>query len=304
MTTRAHSITVGIANAWDSYYASAVFSGIVGDPAHQARGGYHISIQDQSVSNYSVVRPDDKAPPGTWERDLAAAIDMSMSPTDMATCSWRLWHVWNDTTDPRRIFINGFNGYFNDPPNPAKRYDFVTQGISNTTSDHKWHVHLEIRRRYVSDQLAANAIMSILRGETKQQYLDSLVQGGAIGMYAEKGMGTGGTPISHDTMYAQAQFAYLRPESLTDTAHPLTIDGKFGGNTAYWNSLILTGGAGDKITGQDFAILARLVSDKQITDKLAVLPPVTLPEEVDLLIPASVIEVPASTIRVGVNPVT
>jgi hypothetical protein len=303
MTTTAHPITVGLASAWESYYSSAVFSGIVGDPAHQISGGYHISIQDQSSTNYSVIRPDDKAPPGTWPRYLAAAIDMSMSPADMALCSTRLWGVWNDPSDPRRAFINGFNGWFNDGGS-AKRYDFVTQKSSTTTSDHKWHVHLEIRRRYVTSDEAAKAIESILRGDTKQQFIDGLIGIGVLGMYAEKGMGINGSPISHDTMYAQAQLAFLAPHALTDAEHPLTIDGKFGGNTAWWNSIILTGGLGEKIIGSDFAKLAMMVSDKQINDKLATLPPpVNLPDQVELVIPSTRIDIPATTIMVDVNPV-
>lgn len=171
MATLAHEVTWDIVHAWESYYPSAVCSGIVGDPAHQQSGGYHISIMDQSSNNYSVTRPDDKAPPGTWPKNLAAGIDMSMNPTDMKTCSDRLWWAWNDQTDPRRVYLNGFNGYFNEGGD-AKRYDFVSQSSSTTTDDHKWHVHKEIRRKYVTDWKAAEAIKSILRGDTKQQYIE------------------------------------------------------------------------------------------------------------------------------------
>lgn len=171
MATNAHDETRYIADQWETFYASAVLSGIVGDAAHQKNGGYHISIEDQSSSNYSVTRPDDKAPPGTWPRNLAAAIDMSMSSTDMKTCSDRLWAVWNDrANDPRAAYVNGFNGWFNDG-GPAKRYDYYSGEVSDTTSDHKWHVHLEIRRKYVTDRTASNAIISILRGDSKEDYL-------------------------------------------------------------------------------------------------------------------------------------
>lgn len=176
MTTLAHSEMWYVAREWEKLYASAVLSGIVGNLVHQVNGGYHISIEDNSSTNHSVTRPDDKAPPGDWPRNLAAAIDMSMNPTDMATCSSRLWNIWNDKTDPRRIYLNGFNGWFNDG-GPAKRYDYVSQGISTSTSDHKWHVHKERRRRWVTWRIASDAILSALRGETKEQYLDSL-QGG------------------------------------------------------------------------------------------------------------------------------
>jgi hypothetical protein len=266
MSTMADDLTVYIADQWETYYPSAVFSGIVGDVSHQLSGGYHISIQDNSSDNYSVTRPDDKAPPGTWPRNLASAIDMSMNPSDMALCSGRLWGVWNDTTDPRHKYINGFNGWFNDG-GPAKRYDFVTQGISTSSSDHKWHVHLEIRRRYAIDNIAANAILSILRGQNKRQYADN-AQGGIDDMYAQHGMGLNGAPISHDTMYAQKHMLFLvqtDPEGVARLPlHPLTVDGKYGSDTDYWVSVILTGGPGTSIDGSYFALLNQMVVDRKI----------------------------------------
>lgn len=227
MATSAHAMSWYIARNWETYYASAVLSGIVGDAAHQAGGGYHISIEDNSPTNYSVIRPDDKAPPGDWPRNLAAAIDMSMNPTDMATCSWRLWNVWNDKTDPRRVYLNGFNGWFNDG-GPAKRYDFVTQAISTSTPDHKWHVHKEERRRWVTSQVAADAILSILRGETKAQYLTSLGPKGIYDMFAKFGDGEG-TPDGN------AAVATMQDEltSLGADFSPVGgIDGKYGQGTA------------------------------------------------------------------------
>ncbi len=186
MSTNAHSTTKWIASEWENAYASAVLSGIVGDEAHQKNGGYHISIENNSSTNYSVTRPDDKAPPGTWPRNLAAAIDMSMSSSDMKLCSDRLWNAWYDQSDPRRIYINGFNGWFNDG-GPAKRYDFVTQQISETSSDHKWHVHLEIRRRYVTEmEPAAKAIVSILIGQPKSEYINSIGSDDMFCVYGDK----------------------------------------------------------------------------------------------------------------------
>jgi hypothetical protein len=173
MTTLAHEITRFVAYEWENNcgYVSAVLSGIVGDLVHLKRGGYHISIEDQSSTNYSVIRIDDKAPPGNWSRILAAAIDMSMSTSDMALCMSRLWTVWNDQSDPRRIYLNAFNGW-DGKTESAKRYDFVTQTVKNTTPDHKWHKHAEIKRKYVTSWIAAWAIVSMLKGETKEQYIN------------------------------------------------------------------------------------------------------------------------------------
>lgn len=264
MATKAHDITWYIANNWETYYASAVLSGIVGDPAHQKKNSYHNSLEDNpDQDGYSNNRPDDAAPPGTWPRNLAAAIDMSMSATDMKTCSDRLWGAWNDRSDPRRNYLNAFNGWFNDG-GPAKRYDYYSGQISDTTSDHKWHVHLEIRRKYVTDQVAADAILSILRGETKEQYLAGLSFTGDD-MYAKYGMGLNGQPISHDTMYLQEMmlFIVLNDPGLKERLeeHPINVDGKYGDNTSYWVSVLLTGGEGKEVTGQWFAKCNLLVID-------------------------------------------
>lgn len=307
LATLAHDATKQISAGWDSFYASAVPSGIVGDAAHRHRGGYHISIEDQpSSKNFSVVRVDDKAPPGNWPLNLAAAIDMSMSPADMAICSWRLWVVWNDKSDPRRQYINAFNGWFNDG-GPAKRYDFVTQGISETTSDHKWHVHLEIRRRWVTSMVAAMAILSILKGESKQQYLAGLLNGGEEEVYAKYKMGMDGSPISHPTMYLQAGFLELigNDPRLTDKQHPayhpLTVDGKYGDNTRYWVSVLITGGEGDIMEGKDFFHLDRLLAAKRLAEHVSADPHGRLPSEVQLKIPATSIGIPETTVTVPIS---
>ena len=229
MATNAHDVTRHIADQWETMYSSAVCSGIVGDPDHQANGGYHISIEDNSSSNYSVTRPDDKAPPGTWPRNLAAGIDMSMSPDDMKTCSDRLWWAWNDKTDPRREYLNGFNGWFNDG-GPAKRYDYYSNQSSTSSSDHKWHVHLEIRRKWVTDSNAAEAILSILRGDSKQTFVDSAVEGDDMFCsYGDK---------SDKVKAMQLQLLQLDPNCLPQFGP----DSGFGDETKSALSRLVTGG--------------------------------------------------------------
>lgn len=117
-----------LAANWAPLYKTAVLSGIVGDLAHAARGGYHISREDQSTSNYSVTRADDK--PGNGPNDRAAAIDMTMSTADIVTCHVRLRTLWRAgrTTDPRWKYVNAWNGW--DGNDSAGRYDVVTGNIS------------------------------------------------------------------------------------------------------------------------------------------------------------------------------
>lgn len=176
MTTLSTAALNDFANDWEGLYASAVLSGIIGDAAHAARGGYHISIMDQPGDNYSVIRVDDKAPPGTWPRDRASAVDMSLNTSDMKTCHLRLRAVWqNRKNDPRSKYINCWNGW--DGTGSPGRYDMVDGSVETASDDHKWHIHLEIRRRYVNDAKAMAAILSILRGESLESYLggDDLV---------------------------------------------------------------------------------------------------------------------------------
>jgi hypothetical protein len=110
---------------------------------------------------------------------------------------------------------------------------------------------------------AANAILSVLRGESKQQWEQS---GGAVtgeeDMYAKKGMGLNGTPVSHNSMYLQQMMLHLVEGDPRLVEHPLTVDGKYGSNTSYWVSVLLTGGAGEEVTGGWFGVLDRMVAEK------------------------------------------
>lgn len=170
MTTLSTSKLNETAQGWENSFATAVLSGIVGDLEHKKRGGFHISIEDQPPTNYSVIRQDDKAPPGDWPRDRAAAIDMSMGESDIILCHKRLRAVWlNRANDPRAKFINAWNGW--DGNGDAGRYDMVTGSVQNATSDHKWHIHMEIRRRYVNSAEMVKAVLSIVRGESLATYL-------------------------------------------------------------------------------------------------------------------------------------
>jgi murein L,D-transpeptidase YcbB/YkuD len=168
VSTVANQNTKDFASKWDNALPSAVLSGIVGDAHHAANGGYHISIEDQPSSNYSVTRSDDKAPPGNWARNEAAAVDMSMSTSDMVLTYKRVMAVWSNQSDPRRKYVNAVNCF--DGIGDAERLDFVSGVRSFATSDHKWHTHLEIRRRYVNDAKAMDAIWSMVSGEQLAAY--------------------------------------------------------------------------------------------------------------------------------------
>lgn len=170
MSTRATLTLRGIADDWEDQYPSGVNAGIVGDTAHRLRGGYHISIEDQPATNYSVTRPKDKAPPGDWPRDAASAVDQSMNARDMALCFQRVHAVWADRTDPRRVFFNAFNGWDGKSAHPV-RLDFVSNGSSTATDDHMTHTHGELCRCWADNAKAARAWLSMTGGQSKADWI-------------------------------------------------------------------------------------------------------------------------------------
>lgn len=167
MSTHAPDLVHQFAMDWEKLYKSAVFAGIVGDSNHP--DGYHISIEDQSPSNYSVTRPDDKAPPGNWPRNMASAVDMSVNESDMFKIDGYVHKVWSDKSDPRRNYINAINSW--DGHDSPGRYDMYANTLDWADDSHKWHVHWEFRRKYVNDAKAMRAGLSILKGETKDQWI-------------------------------------------------------------------------------------------------------------------------------------
>ena len=164
MSTYAPQLVKEAALEVEAMYPSAVFSGIVA-----FTGGYHASIEDSVPGSYSVVRPDDAAPPGDWPRNLAAAFDMSMNSNDMIVASQRIVAVWENQHDTRRNYINACNGWLGG--GNAIRWDFVTGGWSVASWDHTWHTHSEWRRKYVNDPVAKRAFTSMYAGESHDAFL-------------------------------------------------------------------------------------------------------------------------------------
>jgi hypothetical protein len=165
MATVAYREMKELAKGIEKIYRSAVCSGIAGDRRHARKGGYHIGRKYQPSSNYSVRRPDDRAGPS----DGSSALDMTMGRKDIVLATRRLAGAYNNRSDPRRKYLNGFNGW--DGSGPATRWDVYARKTKRATSDHKWHIHLEQRRRYIRDRVSNDAILSIMRGESVAQWL-------------------------------------------------------------------------------------------------------------------------------------
>lgn len=162
-----------LADDWEKLFKSAQCSGILPDPVHEARGGFHVGRQFNPAGNFSVVRPDDKVGSATD----ASAIDMSLNPADMRVCTARLLAAFSNTADPRRKYLNAFNGTTDGKS--ARRWDVYARTVKAATKDHLWHVHVEIRRRYSRSAVAMAAILSILKGESVTEYLRWAAPGSA-----------------------------------------------------------------------------------------------------------------------------
>lgn len=170
MSTHASDNMRNLCKGIERTFSSAVFAGIVGDRRHRLRstGTYHLSRQDCPRGTYSVIRPDDKLGP----EDQASGFDIAMNRTDLAVATRRLIRVWANDGDPRRKYLNAFNGWVG--KGDAQRFDMVSRTATRASSDHKAHLHGEVRRRYVLSGTATKAILSSLRAETVPEYLRSI----------------------------------------------------------------------------------------------------------------------------------
>lgn len=90
-----------------------------------------------------------------------------------------------------------------------------------------------------------------------------LSQGGEEVLKATKGMGQNGSPPHDNVMYLQRLMNCLIEGDPRLAEHPLNVDGNYGGQTAYWVSVLLTGGAGDVVDGDWFGRLVSMVASKR-----------------------------------------
>lgn len=131
--------------------------------------------------------------------------------------------------------------------------------------------------------------------------------GGIDVLKATRGMGQNGAPPHDNVMYLQ-RLMYCMVEGDPRLAeHPLVVDGNYGGNTAFWVSVLLTGGEGNEVNGDWFGTLVSMVSSKRGNQEVAGHLANTqhgggsLPDTVNLVIPARTIEVPAITVTADVQ---
>jgi hypothetical protein len=228
MVTKAPANLNWLADEWEDVIASAVCSGIVGDSAHQQNPSKHNSYQDNmnnSGSSWATSHSKDKSGP----RDMACALDMSMSSADMAKVHGRFKTLYNNRkSDARAAYVDCFNG--DDSTSGPKRYDLPAGSVSGTDSSHEWHEHVETFYCYVgtddTSDAAVRAILSVVKGETEDQwaggggppmseesYATAVWQQKASEYVDENGNGVRDVRAPKDILYATHNFAYQAANS-------------------------------------------------------------------------------------------
>jgi peptidoglycan hydrolase-like protein with peptidoglycan-binding domain len=131
--------------------------------------GYHDTRKHHRqvgrTDDYSIRMPLDLKGPD----DEAAAIDWTFP--DAQAGDFKTIRIYSArllaagrANDPRTYAMREFFGNA-DGDRDVEGWDFVRDEASSSDSSHLWHIHISVRRAYVNDKQAIDAILSILRGE-------------------------------------------------------------------------------------------------------------------------------------------
>lgn len=128
--------------------------------------GYHNTRVANSPTDYSVIDDNDQGGPS----DKAAAYDWTFSEaTNIAEYSSRLLASGQDPDDPR---LDGWREFFGqaDSDNEVEGWDFRKDEAATSDPSHLWHIHLSEDRDKVTSFENKEALLSVLRGETVDQW--------------------------------------------------------------------------------------------------------------------------------------
>lgn len=177
MTTKAPPALFAIYHLLDPYLKTLQIGGIVGDTAHVAGGGYHISREDLKNhgqgSDYSIQCPAD----GRGASNYAAAVDLTLSAAEMKLVTGRLRAActpdkagdYDARIEPLREIIGCLDGthvcgYNRVATGSGTRshVGWVASGFSDTS--HRWHVHLSFLRDYCNDPNSVRGVAEVVAG--------------------------------------------------------------------------------------------------------------------------------------------
>jgi hypothetical protein len=175
------------AQRWLMNQLLALQSGTTDGGIYANKPGYHNTRAGNSSSDYSVTDAEDRGGPA----DKAAAIDWTFTDAQngrfatIALYSNRLLASARNAADPR---LDGWREFFGNADNDRleEGYDFRYERFIERTGDgtHLWHIHLSEDRDKVLSYDNKVAALSVLKGESDQQWrstqLLAAVSGGRL----------------------------------------------------------------------------------------------------------------------------
>lgn len=159
---------------------SAVVSGIVAGP--YSGDSYHQAAKDVPASSYTRLYEADRV---NIDANASCALDVSMSTADMTLITARFHRSWKDQNDPR---LNDTREIIGTLDGTNVIYMDCQSGQQSTADDsHLWHLHIGGMRRPIITLSAMSAVLSVARGETYAQYLNSKGESGMGDDYGRYG---------------------------------------------------------------------------------------------------------------------
>jgi hypothetical protein len=152
---------------------SAVNSGLVGVTTNPRNNSYHHSKNSAPFKSEGAYtnrwRNDLVRVNSSINKDAVTGSDTSMNRRDMIKSTQQFKRVFDDHSDPRRKYFAEVIGTL-DGDN-AIRMDFGDGSVDPASDDHTWHLHKGWWYLYWGSWEAADADLSVQRGETKAQYI-------------------------------------------------------------------------------------------------------------------------------------
>jgi hypothetical protein len=157
--------------AFKKHFTTALLGGIFA-----AKRGYHntrLNNEKKWPNDYSIRLIADRKGPA----DKSAGVDLTLSDALMRTLTKRLRDSCMDKQDDRLQYLREFIGTL-DSEHVYCRIAEDSDGLGKSRgrddwsrdSTHLWHIHLSFLREYINSAIAYNAVLSVLKGQTLEQW--------------------------------------------------------------------------------------------------------------------------------------
>lgn len=201
--------------------------------------GFHSSVDDNLTrwpSNYSIRDAINRREP----RTVGRAVDLTLSDSDMKRLTAYLAKA-AAADDPRLAPVREFYGTLNGTTVYGRAHTGPDTDWRSSSADssHLWHIHLSIFTPYVDDWDALAGVVSVLLGESLDDYLSGGTMERNIAEY-----GDSGTWVSLVQRYLQDLGATLTRDGWygneTTAAAKWVFVNRFGGDPAHYNGRAVT----------------------------------------------------------------